>query len=140
MRIHEGQPVLYDGASLADASAVALLLHGRGGSGEDMLALGRKFLPSEPSVAFVAPQAAGGTWYPQRFFAPLPQNEPYLTSAIGVIAEVIEELLARGISREHIVLVGFSQGACLGLEFVARHPHRYGGIAGLSGALIGPPT
>jgi predicted esterase len=139
MKIHEGQPVLYDGAPLADASTVALLLHGRGGSGEDMISLGREFSPSDLDIALVAPQAAGGTWYPQRFLAPLAQNEPYLTSALGVVAELIEELLVRGISRDRIVLVGFSQGACLALEFAARHPHRYGGVAGLSGALIGPP-
>lgn len=139
MRIHEGQPVLHDGAPLADASAVLLLLHGRGGSGEDMLSLGRELSLGDAPVAFIAPQAVGGTWYPQRFFAPLAQNEPYLTSALGVVAELIEEMLARGISRERIVLAGFSQGACLALEFAARHPRRYGGVAGLSGALIGPP-
>lgn len=139
MRIHEGQPVLHDGAPLADASAVALLLHGRGGSGEDMIALGRELSLGDIPVAFIAPQAAGETWYPQRFHAPLAQNEPHLTSALGVVAELIEELLARSIPRERLVLVGFSQGACLALEFAARHPHRYGGVAGLSGALIGPP-
>ncbi len=138
MRIHEGQPVLHDGAPLADASVVLLLLHGRGGSGEDMLSLGRELSLADVPVALVAPEAAGGTWYPQRFLAPLAQNEPHLTSALGVVAELIEEMLARGISRERIVLGGFSQGACLALEFAARHPHRYGGIAGLSGALIGP--
>jgi predicted esterase len=104
-----------------------------------MLSLGRELSLADISVAFVAPQAAGGTWYPQRFLAPLEQNEPHLTSALGVVAELLEELLARGIPRERVVLVGFSQGACLALEFAARHPHRYGGVAGLSGALIGPP-
>lgn len=81
----------------------------------------------------------GGSWYPQRFLAPLERNEPDLTSAIGVVAEVLDELLSRHIARERILLVGFSQGACLALEFAVRHPHRYGAVVGLSGALIGPP-
>lgn len=128
-----------DGASLGEASVVLVLVHGRGGSGEDMIALGRELAPPDLKVARLAPQAAGGTWYPQRFLAPLAQNEPHLTSALGVLAEVVTELVARGISRERVVLAGFSQGACLALEFAARHPHRYGGVIGLSGALIGPP-
>ncbi len=76
-------------------------------------------------VARFAPRAASGTWYPQRFLAPLAQNEPYLTSALSVLAEVVAELVARGISRERVVLAGFSQGACLALEFAARHPSRH---------------
>ncbi len=128
-----------DGASLGEAAVVLVLVHGRGGSGEDMMTLGREISPPDLQVARLAPQAASGTWYPQRFLAPLAQNEPYLTSALGVLAEVVSELVARGISRERVVLAGFSQGACLALEFAARHPHRYGGVIGLSGALIGPP-
>jgi phospholipase/carboxylesterase len=139
MRIHEGQPVLHDGASLADAAAVMILLHGRGGSGEDMIGLGRQLSAGLGQIALLAPQAAGGTWYPQRFLAPLAQNEPYLSSALSVVAQTIDEVLARDIRRDRIVLIGFSQGACLSLEFAARHPHRYGGVVGLSGALIGPP-
>jgi len=139
MRIHEGQPMLEAGASLADASIAMIVLHGRGASGEDAIDLGRLFTRTTKNVALLAPQAAGGTWYPQRFFASLDENEPYLTSAIGVVAEIIEELPARGFEREQVMLVGFSQGACLALEFAARHPHRYAGIVGLSGAVIGPP-
>lgn len=127
-----------DGAALAEAAVVLVLVHGRGGSGEDMITLGREISPPDLAVARLAPQAVGGTWYPQRFLAPLAQNEPHLTSALGVIAELVEELVARGISRERVVLAGFSQGACLALEFAARHPRRYGGVIGLSGALIGP--
>jgi predicted esterase len=139
MRIHEGQPVLHDGASLAEAAAVMILLHGRGGSGEDMIGLGRQVSSGLGRIAMLAPQAAGSTWYPQRFLAPLAQNEPHLSSALGVVAQTIDELLARHIRRDRIVLIGFSQGACLALEFAARHPHRYGGVVGLSGAVIGPP-
>jgi len=130
---------LSDGAPLGEAHAVIILLHGRGGSGEDMIGLGRRLAPGRPKVALLAPQASGGTWYPQRFLAPLAQNEPYLASAIGVIAQALDGLVARKIARERIVLAGFSQGACLALEFAARQPHRYGAVAGFSGALIGPP-
>jgi predicted esterase len=139
MKIHEGQPVLHAGAPLAAASAVLILLHGRGASGEDMIELGQRLIGDHTTVAVLAPQAAGDTWYPQRFFAPLAQNEPYLTSAMGVVAEAIDELLARGIPREKIILGGFSQGACLALEFVYRHPCRYGAVVAFSGAIIGPP-
>jgi len=139
MKIHEEQPMLHDGAPLADAEVAIILLHGRGSSGEDMLGLGRALAADRANVALLAPQAAGGTWYPRRFLEPLPQNEPYLTSALGVVAGTIDGLLAGRIARERIVLVGFSQGACLALEFAARHPHRYGGVVGLSGAVIGPP-
>ena len=139
MKIHEGQPVLHDGAPLAEAEAGIILLHGRGGSGKDMLSLGRTIAANRSKVALLAPQAAGSTWYPGRFWEPLAQNEPNLTSALGVVAKVIDELLAGGIAREHILLVGFSQGACLALEFAVRHPQRYGAVVGLSGAVIGPP-
>ena len=139
MKIHEGQPVLHDGVPLAAAEVVIILLHGRGGSGKDMLGLGRELAANRSKVALLAPQAAGGTWYPQRFLEPLARNEPYLTSALGVVAGTIDEALVGSIAREHILLVGFSQGACLALEFAVRHPQRYGAVVGLSGAVIGPP-
>jgi len=139
MKIHEGQSVLHAGVPLAAAEVAIILLHGRGGSGKDMLGLGRELATNRPKVALLAPQAAGGTWYPQRFLEPLAHNEPYLTSALDVVAETFDELLAGHIARERILLVGFSQGACLALEFAARHPQRYGAVVGLSGAVIGPP-
>jgi predicted esterase len=92
-----------------------------------------------PGVALLAPQAAGNAWYPQRFLAPIAQNEPYLGSALAVISGLVDEIASAGVAVERIVLIGFSQGACLALEFAARNPRRYGGVAGLSGALIGPP-
>jgi predicted esterase len=139
MNPHKGQAVLRGGAPLAAARTALILIHGRGASAEDIYPLGEEVAAGVPGVALVAPQAAGNAWYPQRFLAPLAQNEPYLGSALGVVAGLVDEIARAGVAAERIVLVGFSQGACLSLEFAARNPRRYGGVAGLSGALIGPP-
>jgi predicted esterase len=136
---HKGQQVLRGGAPLAKARTALLLLHGRGASAEDIYELGEEVSAGIPGVALLAPQAAGGAWYPQRFLAPLAQNEPYLESALGVVAGLVDEIAAAGVAPEKIVPIGFSQGACLALEFAARKARRYGGVVGLSGALIGPP-
>lgn len=127
------------GAPLKGARAALVLIHGRGATAEDIYQLGEEVASGMQGVALLAPQAAGNEWYPQRFLAPLSQNEPYLTSALGVVAGLVDELEKAGIGPGRVVLAGFSQGACLALEFAARHPRRYGGVAGLSGALIGPP-
>jgi phospholipase/carboxylesterase len=92
----------------------------------------------QPGFAYFAPQAAENTWYPNRFLVPLSENEPWLSSALGFVKEVFDQIVDAGISPEHIILLGFSQGACLTLEFAARNARRYGGVVGLSGALIGP--
>ena len=139
MNPHEGQHVLRGGAPVAKAKVALILIHGRGASAEDIYSLGEEVSAGAQGVALLAPQAAGNVWYPQRFFAPLEQNEPYLGSAIGVIGGLVAELARGGIPHERIVLIGFSQGACLSLEFASRNPRRYGGVMGLSGALIGPP-
>jgi predicted esterase len=139
MKIHEGQHVLRGGVPFAEAKAVMVLVHGRGASAEDIYSLGEEVSAGVPGVALVAPQAAGNAWYPQRFLAPLHQNEPYLTSALQVLAGLVGEAEKNKISHRRILLVGFSQGACLALEFACRNARRYGGVAGLSGALIGPP-
>lgn len=139
MNPHEGQHVLRGGAPVTTSSAALVLIHGRGASAQDIYSLGEEVAIGAPGVALLAPQAAGNAWYPQRFLAPLAQNEPYLSSALGVIAGLVGELNRGGIPNERIVLIGFSQGACLSLEFAARNPKRYGGVMGLSGALIGPP-
>jgi len=131
---HAGQPVLQAGASIDDARLVAILLHGRGASAEDILGLASELAARD--IAYVAPQAAGGTWYPYSFLAPIPQNEPYLGSALRKVAAVIGAL---PVERERIVLLGFSQGACLTLEFAARNAGRYAAIAAFTGGLIGPP-
>lgn len=133
---HQGQPVLTSGVPLEQACAAMILVHGRGATAEDILALAEEF--HQPDVAYLAPQAAGNTWYPQTFLAPLSSNEPKLSSALAVIAGLLERIAAAGIPPERTLLLGFSQGACLSLEFAARNARRYGGVAGLSGGLIGP--
>lgn len=134
---HAGQPVLTEGAPLDDARVAVVLLHGRGSSAEQILALTRA-LPSE-RVAYLAPQAAGNAWYPQRFIAPILQNEPWLSSALGVIARLIEQASVHGLARERVVLGGFSQGACLAAESALRLGGRFGGLFALAGGIIGPP-
>lgn len=134
---HAGQPVLAAGAPLDSAAHALLLVHGRGGSAEDMLGLARVL--NGDDFAILAPQAAGHTWYPYGFMAPVERNEPWLSSALRRLADVLATIADAGIPPERTVLLGFSQGACLTLEFVARHARRYGGVAGLSGGLIGAP-
>jgi predicted esterase len=134
---HAGQPVVRLGPAPADARLAVVLLHGRGGSAEDMLALAGELHSGD--VAYLAPQAAGHTWYPYSFLAPIEQNEPALGSALRSVSHAIEGLVQQGVGQERIVLLGFSQGACLGLEYAARHPRRYAGVVGLSGGVIGPP-
>src|SRR5215213_6523196 len=134
---HAGQRLLRSGPSPKDSRLVAILLHGRGASAEDILGLAEQF--SATDIAYLAPQAAGSTWYPYPFLAPLQQNEPWLGSALKVIEGLIAELHGHGVSAERVALMGFSQGACLALEFAARHARRYAAVAGFSGGLIGPP-
>lgn len=134
---HAGQPVLRFGPSVTEARLVAIMLHGRGASAEDILGLAQEF--SAPGVAYLAPQAAGSTWYPYSFLAPIERNEPSLTSALNTIGGLVKQLEIQGVAPNHIALMGFSQGACLTLEFAARHARRYAVIAAFSGGLIGPP-
>jgi predicted esterase len=134
---HHGQPVLTLGPDPSAARLTMIMLHGRGASAEDILALAGELGTTD--VAFVAPQAAGHTWYPYSFLAPLHDNEPGITSGLDVIAGLVDGLAARQIPHARIGLLGFSQGACLTLEFAARHPKRYAAVVGLSGGLIGPP-
>lgn len=124
------------GASLDEAKAAMILIHGRGASAEDILSLVPEF--NQPGFAYLAPQAADFAWYPQRFFVPLEANEPWLSSALAIVDDLVAHLGEQGIPPEKIILLGFSQGACLALDYAARNGQRYGGVAGLSGALIGP--
>jgi predicted esterase len=134
---HNGASLLVTGAPIKDAGGALVLVHGRGADAEGMLDLARHFR-AERFVA-VAPQANGHTWYPFPFLAPIAQNQPYLDSALAVLEAVTAALTADGIPPARQVLIGFSQGACLSLEFAVRSDRRWGGVAGLSGGVIGPP-
>ena len=135
---HEGAPVMRRGAELKDAKGAVVLLHGRGGSAQDRLALAEAVGASElRDVAWLAPQAAGGTWYPLSFLAPREQNEPWLAAALDVVRHTVGQAMEAGVPAEKIVLAGFSQGACLATEFVAQHPRRYGALLAFTGGLIG---
>jgi len=134
---HANQPLLHAGPPPEQAGAVLLLVHGRGADAQGMLALYGEL--ALPSIAALAPQAAGHTWYPQSFLAPLEANQPFLASALRRLETVVADLLAHGLPSERLALLGFSQGACLTSEFVARHPRRYGAAMLLTGGLIGPP-
>jgi predicted esterase len=113
------------------------MVHGRGATAESILTLADEF--GRPALAYLAPQAHGYAWYPYSFLAPMEQNEPGLTSGLAALGDLLERIAAAGIPPERTVLLGFSQGACLSLEFAARNTRRYGGVIGLSGGLIGPP-
>jgi len=124
------------GEPLEHARAAMLLMHGRGALAEDILSLAAQF--ALPGFSYIAPQAVGNTWYPNRFLDPLATNEPWLTSALLLMGDILDKIIKAGIPPERVILLGFSQGACLALEFAARNARRYGGLVGLSGALIGP--
>ena len=124
------------GEPLEHARAAMLLMHGRGALAEDILSLAAQF--ALPGFSYIAPQAVGNSWYPNRFLDPLATNEPWLTSALLLMGDILDKIIKAGIPPERVILLGFSQGACLTLEFAARNARRYGGLVGLSGALIGP--
>jgi len=133
---HAGQPLLSRGTPLASAKAAMILLHGRGASAQDILELAPAL--RAPTMSFLAPQAAGHTWYPQSFLSPIESNEPGLSSALALLAAIESRVSEAGIPPEALFLLGFSQGACLVLEYAARNARRFGGVFGLSGGLIGP--
>lgn len=114
-----------------------IMVHGRGAGPNGILPLAAAI--NRPTFAYLAPSAAGGTWYPYPFISPRAQNEPGLSSALGVLDTLVTKLMSDGVPAEKIVLLGFSQGACLASEFSIRYPRRYGGVLVLSGGLIGPP-
>jgi predicted esterase len=136
MMPHQGQPVATAGTPLDRATAAMVMVHGRGATAESILTLAPVL--DRPGFACLAPQASGNTWYPFSFMATMSQNEPGITSGLQAIADVLARIAAAGITPDRTMLLGFSQGACLALEFAARNARRYGGIAGLSGGLIGP--
>jgi predicted esterase len=133
---HRGQPILRRGPDPADARLVIVCVHGRGASAADILSVADEL--ELPDVAYVAPEAAGHTWYPYSFLAPMETNQPWLSSALGVLDGLVDGLQVRG-AADRIAILGFSQGACLTLEFAARHARRYAAIVAFSGGVVGPP-
>ena len=138
MRPHAGQRVVHTGAPLETARAAMIMVHGRNAAPENILELAPVL--DRPEFAYLAPAAANGTWYPFSFMAPRDKNEPGISSGLFVIESLVSDLLAHGFDPQSIMLLGFSQGACLASEFSIRHPRRYGGVMALSGGLIGPPA
>jgi predicted esterase len=133
---HRGQPILRRGPGPAQARLTVVCVHGRGASAADILTVADEL--QLPDVAYVAPEAAGRTWYPNSFLAPFEDNEPALSSALGVLASLVDDLRGHG-AADRIAMLGFSQGACLTLEFAARHARRYAAVVAFSGGVVGPP-
>lgn len=132
---HANQRLLMAGTDLADASVAMVMVHGRGAGPADILGVAREL--RHDGIAFLAPEAAGWSWYPQSFMAPRQANEPFLSSALAQLDKVLDHIEEEGLPRQRVVLMGFSQGACLSLELAARHPRRFAGIVAYSGGLIG---
>ncbi|GAB3892642.1 alpha/beta hydrolase [Spirosoma agri] len=135
--IHNPNNIRTAGKPLEEASKVMIMVHGRGGSANDILSLAGHI--NDTDFAFIAPEAQSNTWYPYSFLRPTQENEPYLSSALDVLASLRARLQADfNFKMPQVYWLGFSQGACLLLEYIARNPTQYGGVFGLSGGLIGP--
>ncbi|HET7420943.1 MAG TPA: alpha/beta fold hydrolase [Candidatus Dormibacteraeota bacterium] len=135
MAVPHGQRVVHAGEPLRAARAAMVLLHGRGATAEDILTIAAEV--EQAGWAYLAPQAAGNAWYPNPFTAPLESNEPHLTAALDTVSEVFAQA-TEVVPAQRVVVLGFSQGGCLALEWAARHARRLGGVVGLSAGLIGP--
>ena len=133
---HANQPVLAWGTPLGQAPVAVIMLHGRGAGPENILELAPAL--GQPNATYLAPAAANHTWYPYSFMAEIGKNEPYLSSALSVVAALVSEIETAGVRRDHIVVMGFSQGACLTTEFAIRNASRFGGCVAFSGGAIGP--
>jgi phospholipase/carboxylesterase len=137
MTVHSTTGAVSAGAPVETARVAMILVHGRNAGPANILTVFDRL--QRPQVAAIAPAATDGTWYPYSFLSPRERNEPGITSALGVLEALVMDLGLRGIGAERVILLGFSQGACLTAEFALRHPRRYGGVMVLSGGLIGPP-
>ena len=133
---HRLGAVRMSGAPMKEAGGAVILLHGRGGSADDILSLACPI--KLPELTYIAPQALGNSWYPNSFLAPIESNQPWLSSALGKVQAIVDMLDQAGIGADQVAIGGFSQGACLATEFVASHPRRYAGLFALTGGLIGP--
>ncbi len=137
MKPHAGQPLATAGAPLGKSPVAMILVHGRNALPANILS----FVPAfgRPDISYLAPAAAGGTWYPLSFMADREKNEPGISSGLWVLEQLVQHVVRAGVRRDRIVLLGFSQGACLTAQFAASHADRYGGVVLYSGGLIGPP-
>jgi phospholipase/carboxylesterase len=133
--MEHGKNAVYTGVPLEQAQRILLMLHGRGATAEDIISLTQYLNAADAHI--IAPRATGNTWYPYSFLAPVEQNEPWLGSAIAQIDTLLEEVYAAGRKSSEVVLLGFSQGACLSLEYAARNAQEYGGVVAFTGGLIG---
>ena len=133
--MHTIKNTVWAGVPLDQAKRVLIMTHGRGASAQSILSLAAEL--AVDGFALAAPQATGNTWYPYSFLAPEAQNEPGLSSGLAVLKELLDTVKAAGISSENVYFLGFSQGACLTSEFVARHAQPFGGVFILSGGVIG---
>jgi predicted esterase len=136
MKPHAGQPIRQAGMPLEHAKAAVVLFHDRASSADDIIELWEQF--DNPEVAYLAPEAAGRSWFPKNCLAAYAENEPHISSAFWLTSKILQALDDSGLPADRVVLAGFSQGACLVLEYVARYPRRFGGVAAFSGGLIGP--
>lgn len=134
MYTHKKQ-IITAGTPLDKAKGTLVMLHGRGGSANDIISLANEF--NLPNMAIIAPQATNHSWYPYSFMAPVLENEPALSSALSIIGELVDELILKGIPANKIYFAGFSQGACLTLEYVARNAQQFSGVIAFTGGLIG---
>jgi len=134
---HAGEPLVAAGTPLGKSTALMIMVHGRNAAPRNILDLVTRF--ERPDFTYLAPAAAGGTWYPFSFMVEKAKNEPGLSSGLWVLEHLVDEVVRQGIRRDRVVLLGFSQGACLTGEFAVRHADRYGGVILYSGGLIGPP-
>ncbi|HJQ65708.1 MAG TPA: dienelactone hydrolase family protein [Gemmatimonadales bacterium] len=137
MKPHGREPVVAAGAPLGTSPIVMVMVHGRNAAPASILDLVPSF--ERPDITYLAPAAAGRTWYPYSFMAEREKNEPGLSSGLWVLEHLVQDVVARGIRQDHVMLLGFSQGACLTAEFAVRHADRYGGVVLYSGGLIGEP-
>jgi phospholipase/carboxylesterase len=134
---HRNQPLVHVGEPVSSARGAVIMIHGRNAAPANILSLVP--LLDRPEFAYLAPAAADGTWYPYSFLAERDRNEPGLSSALAMLERVVNDTVSGGVPKERIMLLGFSQGACLTAEFAAGHADRYGGVILFTGGLIGPP-
>lgn len=134
---HAGQRVVSAGKPLGEAPIAVVMVHGRNAGPENILDLVPRL--ARPNVSYLAPAAANRTWYPYSFMADIASNEPGITSGISVLLALVQRIEAAGVARERVVVLGFSQGACLTTEFAVRNASRYGAIVAYSGGAVGPP-